>query len=479
MPLLKKKVFKNSNIFEKMEALNLISNMYILIEPSKAFEKKDDILNSDRLITMSSEEFLWCFQSLLGASEKECYFNSNPSALDLKADSENRISGNLQINVENQMSKLDGLKQFSNVGIQTESDYFLTGNEAMGKCVTSAPCGNCFAMKNPNPTKDEKASGNSPVLKLANALKDSSKCNFVSKEKMLPSTTEKDIKEAVSILPPHIKNVALRHYCKHLDTNLNLLAPSRYVYAHLSLFSDFSNVLDFPPKAFTSLVRRYTAHLKRLLNQFYRDVETPERIMEFDQLVLNYVRKIGGWDFKRAWRHADEEWKENRNQMIAAPVAIHKEKSNTSVRSLRAVNPKHDSPPFRRKLTRLKVDPRTSDIKRPTLSEDEIETVSSFDKSVLLDRKVLASKRPYRLRSPDNWHSERQMYDLESRAYKISPEQVNKRLKCIDTDTSSFCKFFNQGYCFKLTQQCSHVHACNICGERSHYRLKCPSFEGN
>ena len=55
----------------------------------------------------------------------------------------------------------------------------------MGKCVTSAPCGNCFAMKNPNPTKDEKASGNSPVLKLANALKDSSKCNFVSKEKML------------------------------------------------------------------------------------------------------------------------------------------------------------------------------------------------------------------------------------------------------------------------------------------------------
>ena len=467
MALVKKKGMKNTNIFEKMEALNVISSMYILITPTATkCENKSDILSSDKLLTMNSEEFLLAFQSLLEVNDKENSFSVDSCSTVVEKETEK-----------------------SHKIIQTSKDFFIPAVEKSKTLLTVAVQTEELANSKKLDISHKTMFNARLASASSNAINNNSDKSFTDNEKNYLELQQKELKEVLSQAPANVKNILLQHYYEQWDKNLTSMLPIKYLNAHISLFSDFINMPELPEKAFIKLVRRYATYLKRLLSQFCRCLDCPVEVIKFDQTVLSHVRRIGAWDFRKAWYRAEDEKKENFHQKLPASDQSSHSNRNQKVNSVKnclrksPIEEKNTSITLQNKQRKQKAVSRSSEL-RPHEFLEENEPLNRSVKNICKERKVhiLPLKRPYSLSPPEEKYFDQDRNDLQLRTSVASIDQLKKRFKSTRKDDEAkpiFCKFFNQGYCYKTASKCSFLHVCNVCGKTKHCGKFCPVLKND
>ena len=437
-----------------MEALNAINSMYILITPTVTkCENKSDILSSDKLLTMNSEEFLLAFQSLLEVSDKESSLHVGSCSTVVGKDTEKSLKCNdchchktIQNSKDLFIPTVEKSKTLSTVAVQTEiqnpANFKNLGINYKTMCnaeLASLETNTCL----PNNCQISAKHDDFRIKKNSNALKFSSTSSesknnfdnsFMDNEKNYLELQQKELKEVLSQTPAYVKNVLLQHSCKQWNKSLTSMLPIKYLNAHISLFSDFINMPELPEKAFIKLVRRYATYLKRLLSQFCRCLDCPVEVIKFDQTVLSHVRRIGAWDFRKAWCRAEDEKKENFHQKLPASDQSSHSNRNEKVNSVKnclrksPIEEKNTSITLQNKQRKQKAVSRSSELRPHEFLEEENVPLNRSVKNFGKERKVhvLPLKRPYSQSPAEEKHLKIVRNNFQRRTSVVSTSQVKK-----------------------------------------------------
>jgi len=460
------------------------SNTYILIVPSAKkcrTGSNKDVLTSDRLITLSSEEFLLAFQSLLGEYKIDKFPESSAKKVDsssVAAVKKNAVESVRKCNMATQTKTLIG-KQGN-----THSDKITV---TVGTQTTE--------IKQILTASDE--SGAERLYDISKVGKKNVDGKFTANNDAGSTVREEDLKTSLYATNYNIRNVILDNYVENWNSSKDItrLTPLKYIQSHLNLLVDYMDDNKISAQCNAKLLRRYFCYLKRLIVQFIRKPNDPSRVIKFDQAVLTQVRQIGAWNFPRAWFRVEEEKKENSYQQSVSNDT-HAERN---LNETKKVGTGRSSPFLKQRLS--------SKMQRISLSPDQKFVSSPQDK---IDQD-LSSRLFSRLNNEnaDTDHRLEMLKDIRStrqvkripRKKSLSPRPSsakrsrladrigvvqsnciasgqNKRFRKtpeMELQPRSYCKYFNTGYCFKSASECTFLHACNVCLKPSHGRFQCPN----
>ena len=466
-----------------MEALESI---YILIVPSAGKSAS----KPKRLVTLTSEEFLTAFQHLLGVPEKETSLVKKDKVDSVKT----------QSSVAQTVGKCSTSTQTSDAELQYPENGWEANCNGSEKML--ADNGHRCAEKERKPVAAEAKCTASISLSLSKAnarneimeqnLKKVNLANKNSSERnagTAPSLSENDLLKALRATSPHLRNLYVERFLPdwNVTDDLSTLSSVRYLQAHINMFSEFLESPKIISAVRVKLLKRYGCHLKRLISLFCESDDTRSTIM-FDQAVLSHMRKIGGWNFIRAWAHTEVSKKENNSLKGNLPIQLHG-KGNVKTcwptyqtfdkakRSKKTFATSSRKAPLRleRKSAsgRLYLNVRDDNSiddeteRKPATCERQVMRVFRKDTSPSFSS---LAKRPRR----DNL--------LDSALNEASPgcsslpdfEVISTaKFRNSDAPLKCYCKYFNSGYCFKVNN-CPFLHLCNICGSASHGRNNCP-----
>ena len=477
---------KETTFFEKQDPKAIINNFHILIVPTSSnHQSKEDILKSEKLITFNSEEFLKAFESLLEIRE----LKAEPTVIEQTIKRKDNFGhGDVHIGAAGD-SSLSSIRKCS-VGTQTDNnvvdgrprafsadlhtskrqkdskhldDYAMpTGTTKVSLCTV------CQTIAN---KKEQETAEINKLLSVDDEVKPAVYCN----NSLTASVSEEELKNELRSLPSTIRNVWVADYLESAtgSADITRTPAMKYLQSHINLFSDFADRRDVSVAAYAKLTRRYIFHMKRLITRFCRKPDRPGKVIKFDQSVISFVRKSASWDFKNSWFKAEDNWQEKllRDCEKPAPDKSYSkqeyQRSRTGAKRRRRRSPSPPVDPV--KTSRYAINdlhPAPQPVSNITAENNgrgmrdirHIESILTTRNSTLLQRIRL---------SPDTSEVYRSGFN-EFIADSLFQNDYENEAK-----TRGFCKYFNDGHCFKPASECSYIHRCDICRKTDHGRRAC------
>ena len=496
---------------------NDMANMYILIVPPAkkcTTVNNKDALKSDQLITLTSEEFLLAFQSLLGEYEKD---EIRESAV-AKKDNSNKFYNSTVASYRTAQSvgKYTEIEKASNMAV-IEQAVEKGGKRPRNRNKTTVTVGtqtiNSAKDRCSRLTHRDKAavaigtqtanSENDLSSRVTNSfcakcMVDMSKMNkekdrgsFTAKDDAGPTVREDDLKTALFATNYNVRNVCLEGYMENWNSirDITRLSPLMYIQTHLSLLVDYLDGNQISSQFNTKLIRRYLFHMKRLISQFSKHPNDTDRVIKFDQAIISQVRQTGSWNFTKAWSRVEVEKKENSYQQSPhnTDTEYNKFRDFEKTGGL-SPNLKYSSSNRRRKRSSLSPDGRVMlHQDRDDLSSRLFSRLNNENRSLEMLQDIGSTRQVKRIPRkkslpPLSSSAKRQRTHLtlaerigaKSGSVVASKSKRFQNAHDLELQSQTYCKYFNAGYCFKSASKCTFLHACSICSRSSHGRFQCP-----
>ena len=463
-------------------------SMHILIVPSATKHANENALQSDCLIKLSADEFLTVFQSLFVEYEKEeitaleSATNRRNSSnglgtteTDTVVASRPTFSKENTRSVETQTSNAKAVSQFSGKAVKScekavtdASTQTFNGETPQISTASNYLCSYCRTIESQKANKSVEVNFGHNIKK--------------NKDEADTNIREEDLKKALLAAHCNVRSIHLDYYLKDWNSSeeVSRLPSSKYLQLHISLLADFLSEGKVHDRFHAKLLQRYIFYLKRLTALFQKN--DSESVIKFDQLIITKARKIGGWNFTKAWHQAEDEKKENSyRQTSSSEINIKRnlvEDANAAKtcpqqivastlrkRSLSPRLPHNENDLSSRLFSRLSSDNRSIEV----IATRQVQRVSR-EKSRL--------PRTPAKRQRSNLSLYERVGALKSNA-SLAERMLRRTTRSnveLDPQARTFCKYFNTGFCFKSASDCSFLHACNVCSKSSHGQKNCPNL---